>query len=163
MSTPYPAVCRLSTRGTEAEGSHRIATASQSRRAGLTLIEVILATAILGIGLTTLVAATSRCLAVARKAQQYEVARRLIGQVDLEIPPNFEELEDSLENGQFERPYQDYTWEREILEFEDEELEMFSVRTAVYWNDRGTEAKEEVMTYVYGPTAVAKGVADARR
>lgn len=124
---------------------------------------MILATAILGIGLTTLVAATSRCLAVARKAKQYEMARRLIGQVDLEIPPNFEELEEGEESGQFERPYEAYTWEREIVEFEDEELEMFAVRTAVFWNDRGTEAKEEVMTYIYGPTYVRGGAANAPR
>ena len=124
---------------------------------------MILATAILGIGLTTLVSATTRCLAVARKAQQYEVVRRLIGQVDLEIPPNFEELEEGVENGRFGRPYEDYTWEREILEFEDEELEMFSVRTAVYWNDRGTEAKEEVMTYIYGPTYIREETSRATR
>ena len=125
-------------------------------RAGLTLIEVILATAILGIGMSVLVAATSRCLAVASKAKQYETARRLIGQVDLEIPPDLEELEEGVENGRFSDPYADYTWEREITEFEDEELEMFAVRTAVYWNNKGAEAKEEVMTYIYGPTYVRK-------
>lgn len=131
-------------------------------RAGLTLVEVILATAILGTGLSVLVAATSRCLAVAGKARQYETARRLIGQVDLEIPPDFEEIEEGVESGRFGDPYRDYTWEREITAFEDEELEMFSVRTAVFWHSKGAEAKEEVMTYLYGPAHVRKGVADAR-
>ena len=60
-------------------------------RAGVTLIEVMLATVILSAGISALVLAATRALAVAGKAKEYETARRLIGQVDLEIPPNFQE------------------------------------------------------------------------
>jgi len=123
---------------------------------GLTLIEVILATAILAIGITVLVSAAGRCLAVARKAKEYEVARRLIGQVDLEIPPDFEELEEDVETGRFSAPYRDYTWRREITELPEEELEMFLVRTGVYWSSKGKEISEETLTYIYGP-AYARG------
>ncbi len=120
-------------------------------RAGVTLIEVLLATVILSAGITTLVLAATRALAVARKAKEYETARRLIGQVDLEIPPNFEELEEDVETGDFDDPYRDYSWEREITEMEEEELKMFIVRTAVFWSNKGQEKSEEVVTYIYGP------------
>jgi len=122
-------------------------------RSGMTLIEVILATAILGIGLTSLVAATSRCLSVARKAKEYEVARRLIGQIDLEVPIEFnEELEEGVEQGEFTGAFSGYTWEREIEEFEDEELQMFTVRSRVTWTDRNRDVYEEVISYIYEPT-----------
>ena len=124
----------------------------RSSRSGLTLIEVLLATVILAVGMTALVTATSRCLAVAGKAKEYEIARRLVGQVDLEIPPDFEELEEGVETGQFGGEFRDYTWQREIIAFEDEELEMFTVITSVMWSRKGSEAKEEVTTYIYGPT-----------
>jgi len=120
-------------------------------RAGVTLIEVLLATVILSAGITTLVLAATRALAVARKAKEYETARRLIGQVDLEIPPSFEEIEEDTETGNFDDPYRDYSWEREITEMEDEELKMFTVRTAVFWSNKGQEKSEEVVTYIYGP------------
>lgn len=125
-----------------------------SSRSGLTLIEVMLATVILAVGLTALVTATSRCLAVAGKAKEYETARRLIGQVDLEVPIEFEDLEEGEESGRFSGEFRDYTWRREIIEFEDEELEMFTVVTTVMWSRKGAEAKEEVTTYLYGPTYV---------
>ncbi len=88
----------------------------RSSRSGLTLIEVMLATVILAVGLTALVTATSRCLAVAGKAKEYETARRLVGQVDLEIPIEFEELEEGAESGRFSGEFRDYTWRREIIE-----------------------------------------------
>lgn len=122
------------------------------RRAGLTLIEVILATAILGVGIASLVAATAQCLAVARKAREYEIARRLVAQVDLEVPIQFEELEEGEESGEFEDPYEGYTWLREIEEISEDELEMYEVRTTVSWSDRSGKASESVVTYIYGPT-----------
>lgn len=118
----------------------------------MTLIEVILATAILGIGIASLVAAAAKCIAVARKAREYEVARRLIGQVDLEMPIQFEELEEGEETGEFEDPFEDYSWSREIVEISEDELEMFEVRTTVNWSDRRGVASESVVTYIYGPT-----------
>ena len=124
---------------------------------GLTLIEVILATTILAVGLSAMMAAVGRCLAVAGKAKEYEVARRLVGQVDLEIPPDFEELEEGIEQGRFGAPFDDYRWEREILDFDDEEYEMFLVRTRVTWSTKGRDAYEETMSYIYGPTYVRGG------
>ena len=126
-------------------------------KAGLTLIEVMLATTILAVGLTAMMAAVGRCLAVAGKAKEYEVARRLVGQVDLEIPPDFEELEEGIEQGRFGAPFDDYLWEREILEFDDEEYQMFLVRTRVTWSTKGRDAYEETMSYIYGPTYVRGG------
>jgi hypothetical protein len=80
------------------------------------------------------------------------VARRLIGQVDLEVPIQFEELEEGEITGAFEEPYEGYTWMREMVEISDGELEMYEVRTTVSWSDRGAAAGERVVTYIYGPT-----------
>jgi hypothetical protein len=113
--------------------------------------------------LTALISATGRCLAVARKAKEFEVARRLIGQVDLEIPPNFEEVVEGVESGRFGGDYSDYTWEREIVAFEDEEIEMYTVTTRVFWSSRGNQAHEEVTTYIYGPTYVRGAAAGGGR
>lgn len=129
-----------------------------SGRAGLTLIEVILATAILATGLVALIAATSRCLAVARRAKEYEVARRLLGQVEVEIPPDFEKLEEGVERGEFQGEFQVYRWQREIEELEDDELQLFRVHTSVTWSSRGARTSEDVVTYIHGPTYVRGGI-----
>lgn len=132
-------------------------------RAGVTLIEVMLATVILSAGISALVLAATRALAVAGKAKEYETARRLIGQVDLEIPPNFQELEENVESGNFGPPYEEYSWEREILEMEEEDLKMFIVRTAVFWSRLGKDRSEEVVTYIYGPAHPRQTGMGARR
>ena len=127
------------------------------RCSGLTLIEVILATMILAVGMSTLLAAAGRCLAVARKAKEYEVARRLVGQVDLEIPINFEEIEEGTESRQFGAPFSDYRWEREIELYPVEEYGVYSVRTQVSWSTKGRDANEETVTYIYGPAYIRGG------
>ncbi len=130
---------------------------TNDHKAGLTLIEVMLATVILAVGLTTLISATTRCLAVARKAKEYETARRLIGQVDLEIPPDFEDLEEDVETGNFSSPFQDYAWRREIVEHETEDFQLFTVKTEVSWSNKGKNSHESVETYIYKPTYVRGG------
>lgn len=122
-----------------------------ARNAGLTLIEVMLAIVILGIGAGTLLVATSRCMAVATKAQYYSTAHRLLMQVNAESPINREEIEDGVETGEFEKE-EGYTWEREVLNSENEDREgLYTVRTRVIWSARGRNAFEEVVTFLYIP------------
>lgn len=56
------------------------------RRRGMTLIEVLIALAILGAGLFGLMMAASRCLAVVRVARDYELARRTLDLGELDHP-----------------------------------------------------------------------------
>ncbi len=121
---------------------------SKSRR-GLTLIEVLLAVAILGVGAGVLMLATARCLAVISQSRHYSAAQRLILQVGAENPLTRADLEAKSESGKFSDD-PDYTWEREIIEPENENQKgLYTVRTRVSWSDRGRESFEEVVTWHY--------------
>lgn len=130
------------------------------KRAGLTLIEVMLALAILGIGLSVLVAAAGKCLGVVRKARHYETARRLMAEVERKLQEEMlemEELEEASEEVSFERPYDSYKGMWEIVRDEDSSQEdeeggtMFLVRMKVSWSDYGSLNHEEVVSLLYAP------------
>lgn len=118
-----------------------------SAKAGLTLIEVMLAVIILGIGAGVLMTATARCMAVATKSKYYSRAHRLMSRVEAENPITRGEMEDGTESGSFE---DGFTWEREITESEDEGREgLYTIRTRISWSSRGKQSYEEVSRYVY--------------
>ena len=131
-------------------------------RAGLSLIEVMIALVIIGTGISAMILATSRSLAVAHKAQQYESARRLIGQVDLEIPVDLTEIEEGTKSGRFTGPFRDYAWVRETTLVEPEDLEIYRIRTEVTWTDKGRRVSESVETYLFGPTYTRRNIAGRR-
>jgi len=114
---------------------------------GLTLIEVMLAIIILGIGSGTLMLATARCISVVSKARHYSTAQRLILRVGAENPLTRGEISSETMSGDFDDGYQ---WEREVIESEDENREgLYTVRTRVSWSTRGKERYEEVVTWHY--------------
>lgn len=116
---------------------------------GLTLIEVLLAVAILGVGAGVLMLATARCLAVISQSRHYSAAQRLILQVGAENPLTRAAIEAKSESGKFSDD-PDYTWEREIIEPENENQKgLYTVRTRVSWSDRGRESFEQVVTWHY--------------
>ncbi len=134
----------LSTRN---KAAWRFASRRTPKCAGLTLIEVMLAIIILGIGSGTLMLATARCISVVSKARHYSAAQRLILRVGAENPLTRGEISDGTESGEFE---EGYTWEREVSEFDDENREgLYTVRTRVSWSTRGKERFEEVATWLY--------------
>jgi prepilin-type N-terminal cleavage/methylation domain-containing protein len=118
-------------------------------RRGLTLIEVMLAVVILGIGSGVLMLATARCLSIVSKARHYSTAQRLILRADAEQPLNRGEIRPGMQSGDFDGE-PGYTWEREITESDDENRKgLYTVRTRVIWSDRGRESFEEVVTWHY--------------
>ncbi|QHI70455.1 type II secretion system protein [Tichowtungia aerotolerans] len=118
-------------------------------KTGMTLIEVMLAIVILGIGAGILLVAISRCMAVATKAQHYSRAHRLLFQVEAENPITRGEIDEGTESGTFD---DGYSWEREITESEDEGREgLYTIRTRITWSTRGHNAFEEVQQYLYIP------------
>lgn len=124
-----------------------------SKRSGLTLVEVMLALAILGIGLGALIATASKCLSVVHQSKNYETARHLIGLVEVENPLQLEEkIQTGAETGSFQGGYNGYSWSRTIEQAtDDEEDGLFRVTTRVSWSERGQSAFEEVSTYLYAP------------
>ncbi len=126
---------------------------SVASKKGLTLIEVLLAMVILTIGVTSLMTAMSRCLAVVRTARDRNIAQGLILQIDRDHPIEDVDLEELTEEGEFE-DYDRYTWFRDIQIVDEEERPgLFLVTLRVQWSEQGREAFEEVMMYRYAPDA----------
>jgi len=122
-------------------------------KTGMTLIEVLIALIILSVGVSSLMVAMTRCLAVVRTARNRNVARSLLRQVDVENPIDRKTIEETLETGDFEDS-DAFTWSREILMVDEEERPgLFLVTTRIQWSERGRDAFEEVVGYKYAPDA----------
>lgn len=120
---------------------------------GLTLIEVLIAMVVLSLGVSSMMIAMSRCLAVVRTARHRENARNLLRQVDIENPLIAEELEEGRDDGSFD-DYEEYTWEREVAEVNSEERPgLFLITTRIRWSEKGQHTFEEVVAYKYAPEA----------
>ena len=118
-----------------------------SRGRGFTLVEAVLALAIMTISAVALLAAASRCLAVARVARNYQTAVSVlnIGEMEHPLIATNEVFENVVEPVTYENGF---VFSRTVEAREDEE-DMFVVRTRVSWSARGKDAFEEVATYLY--------------
>lgn len=122
-------------------------------KTGMTLIEVLIALMILSVGVSSMMVAMSRCLAVVRTARSRDVARSLLWQMDVEFPIDRTSIEEVSESGDFEDA-EGYTWFREVLFVDEEERPgLFLVTTSVQWSARGKEAFEETVGFIYAPNA----------
>ena len=122
-------------------------------KTGMTLIEVLIALIILSVGVSSMMMAMSRCLAVVRTARNRDVARSLLRQVDVENPIDRETIEETSESGEFEDA-EAYTWYREIIMVDEEDRPgLFLVTTRIQWSERGKDAFEEIIAYKYAPDA----------
>ena len=126
----------------------------QCKKQAFTLIEVLIATMLLSVGLASMLGAASRCLQVMKRANLYQQTQWTLnrGEVDLPMRPT-DEVEDwevtgeTYENG--------LVFSREVEPFsEDEEDGLFIVKSTVTWSKRGRESYEEVTRYMYVPEAV---------
>ena len=117
---------------------------------GFTLIEVLLAAVLLGVGLTVLLVGASRCLAVMQVARYYQEAEWVLGIGDLEHPilPT-QEIDDM--QVEAERYPNGFTYEREVEQDDEDEDGLHVVRTRVSWAYDDREAFEEVVSYVLVP------------
>ena len=122
---------------------------ARTRRAGLTLIEVMLAVSILSVAFTVLLTAASRCLAAIRKAKYYQDAQWTLSMGEADHPMLETNDVDSL-NVSSETYDNGLTYSREVEDDEDEDG-LYVVRARVSWTDKGREAYEEVVSYVYQP------------
>jgi len=118
-------------------------------RRGLTLIEVVLAVAILSVGLSFLLAAASKCIAVMKVSGKYQRAQWIRGRGELEFPlAEAEELDDmEVEPYEYDNGL---SFSREVGDDDDEDG-LYVVRTRVSWSEHGRESFEEVVRYVWHP------------
>ena len=99
---------------------------------GFTLVEVLLATAIAAASLAALLTAASRCVAVTKRAQDYQKAQWVLGQGELDYPLFYTNDLKSLEVEDAEYPGE-YFFSR-IVEDDEDEDRLFVVRTRVAWS-----------------------------
>ena len=128
-------------------------------RSGMTLIEVLAALAILGIGLAVLVQSVARCLSVVHTTRNYETARYLLQRLDLEHPLGVtEQITAGATDGRFDPPNDDFTWSREITPLGMEDEPLFQVKTRIAWsNTGGKESSQETTTIVFKPEYAMNG------
>lgn len=134
--------------------------AGQRARAGLTLIEVMLAVAILGIGIAGMIMAGARCIGVARQAKNYQQAREALAQVEVEEPLALvEKMDDANDSGTLTAPFEKFRWERVVEPIGLEEDYLYQVTTTISWTEEGWKGSEAVVTYVYRPDQKLPGSA----
>jgi len=119
-------------------------------RAGLTLLEVLLALAILGLGVAALSTATSRCLALVTASQNYHQARTGLELAELRFP--LVETEDGLTHREVAEteilPGFRFSRTAETPEaFEDTGL--LVLRNRIVWTGYGSNTVEETVRYLY--------------
>jgi len=119
----------------------------------MTLVEVLLAAALLGAGLMALLGGLSSCLAVMRASREYQRAQWTlsVGELTYPIRPveDIEELAvdpdtDLVEGYAFARTVD----EKEIV---DPNLDdgLYTIRTVVTWGSGGEGQSEELVSYVW--------------
>ena len=119
-------------------------------KSGMTLVEVLLAAALLGVGLSVLLTAASRSLAVMKIARNYQKAQWTfnMGELDYPLVAITNEVKELAVSS--ERYENGFVYEREVEdEAGGEEDDLHVVRARVTWSSRNREATEEVVRYVY--------------
>jgi prepilin-type N-terminal cleavage/methylation domain-containing protein len=116
-------------------------------RAGFTLIEALLAVAIMSMSAFAFLSLTSQCLGVASLSRRYHDAVMIMDRGNLDYPllMTNEVYDNVVAPMSFDGGY---VFTRDVVEDEDEE-DLFIVRTRVSWSKRGKKSFEEVETYIY--------------
>ncbi len=122
---------------------------SGSPQSGVTLVEAILALAILGISIFVLIETTARCLAVIRTSKHYQNARAVLDRGELDYPiMTTNSAEANVVSG---AEYPDgFTFSRSVEQVAGEES-LYIVKTRVVWSESGQASFEEVVGYLYCP------------
>jgi prepilin-type N-terminal cleavage/methylation domain-containing protein len=130
------------------------------RKSGFTLIEVMLATMILAMGLGMILMGVSQCLGVAKAARVFDTTRNLLSQVEAENPIEIVEEIDEIEgHGDFEEAkYRGYSWKRTVEEEGDKKYGLFKITTTVTWSENEKESSESVVTYRYSEKEASKAI-----
>ena len=119
---------------------------------GMTLIEAVLAVAILALSIVVIMTAASRCLAVMRVAERYQTAQWVMGMGESDYPMyETNAVRDLVLSPGHEYPG-GFTYSR-LLDEEpyDKEHHLYLLRIRVSWADRGGETVEEVVRCFYQP------------
>lgn len=119
----------------------------------MTLVEVLLAAALLGLGLTTLLGGISSCLAVLRASREYQSAQWALSLGELTYPvTEVAEVEELVVDGD-SGLVDGFTFSRTVdpKEVEDEQTDdgLYVLRTRISWGAGGEGESEELVSYVW--------------
>lgn len=129
---------------------------------GVVLLEVIVAVAILGISLFSLLNALSQSVSAATAVRNMDLAGRLLENVvnELQFTPFGDEggdsapaIEEGIVDGDFGEMHPGFRWEREITATDAPGL--YTARYSVLWEARGRDREETVWSYVFDATQAA--------
>ncbi len=125
-----------------------------NNRSGMTLVEVLLAATLLGLGLVSLLGGLTSCLAIMRASREFQQAQWVLslGELTYPLPENPEDVTDlmvdpdpTLADGFiFERVVD----EKELLDDTPDDG-LFVVRTRIRWGAGGEGQSEELVRYVW--------------
>lgn len=113
---------------------------------GFTLVEAVVAVTIISVTGFAILAAASRCGAVASKVRNYHNAVAVMDRGLLEHPYVPTSRIDDIEVDP--TVYGTFTFSRSVSEVEGEE-DLYTVSTRVGWNSKGRQVYEEVETLLY--------------
>jgi len=129
--------------GSPREGQRR------AYESGFTLLELVIATMLLVIGLVAITRAFTRGLASTGESEAYMTATLLAREKLAEVEGT-EELQNGTEAGDVAEPYEGYRWESDIGD--EAEIEgMKRVRIAILWNRGPHDHRLEIDTCLYKP------------
>ena len=122
------------------------------RSGGFSLIEVMLASLLLGVGLMVLMQGVSVSLRGIRVAKRVQDAQLVLGRGELEYPlvvgeeKDFDPVAD-IEVDEDSSFLEGYSFSR-VVEDDDDEDGLYLVRTIVKWGE-APESREEVLQYIF--------------
>ena len=125
------------------------APAGDRRSAGFTLLELVIATMLLVIGLVAITRAYTRGLASTEQSEAYMTATLLAREKLAELEGT-QELQNGTESGDVAEPYEGYRWETAIGD-ESVVENMKRIRIAISWHRDPYEHQVEIDTCLYKP------------
>lgn len=129
-------------------------------RSGFTLLEVMLAVAIVGTALFTIAMAIGRCTDSAKNASNYTVARDLAEMKLLECA-NATNLIMGVSTGDFGNNFPNFQWQREVA-VDDSQLDSLYKQTlTIKWRERNREYDMTLNTLLYNPSATSNTTGNA--
>jgi prepilin-type N-terminal cleavage/methylation domain-containing protein len=122
---------------------------------GLTLIEVLLAVALMSLGLVVMLTAITRCLKVLKVSTSYHKAMWALSAGEAEYPLILVQDGDDMEPEDFEVSTEEFggvVFERTVEDpdedLEDNEVRLLVVKTKLAWASGGKENTDEIVRYI---------------
>jgi hypothetical protein len=111
------------------------------------LLEVIMATALMTIGLFAIIEGLGRCVAASSKVQRYNIAQTLLANKSYEFRVE-QTIDDTDQQGAFDS-YPGFSWSRTLERAETNTL--YKQTITVFWYERGEVTSDAIVEYRYLP------------